>query len=135
MSVGFRAFRWLPTIVATLIESARANRMGNKRSPRRARLSRPAMVILENGERLFASSRNISKGGIGLSHECELPVGNVRINVDLGGGRYMHVRARLLWCRRGDDNSCISGAQFLSAPIMCTPTGRSDSEVAHPAVA
>ena len=134
MSLELLGFRWFP-IFPRSIESAGANRIKAKRSPRRSRYSKPVLVILDNGDRLFASSRNISKGGIGLSHEVELPLGNVQINVDVGAGRYMHVRARLVWCRQVADDSYISGAQFLSAPIVCTPLVRLDSQPVRSAVA
>jgi PilZ domain len=96
---------------------------------RRARFSRPAMVILENGEHLFASSRDISKRGIGLSHEHVLPLGKLKMNVDVGGGRYMQVRAKILWSRQLAEGQYISGGEFLAVPKVLPTTDRRGSRV------
>jgi PilZ domain len=86
------------------------------------------MIILESGDRLFAHSRDISTGGIGLSHSRALPLGPLKMNVDMGGEGYMHIRATIVWCRRICDKSYISGGEFLAPPAMHAPAW-SDEQV------
>jgi PilZ domain len=91
-------------------------------SKRRTRFRRNALVIHESGDRFYATSRDISKAGIGLSHEVALPLGKVRISMDVGNGRSMKVQARLAWCQQQDDGSYISGVEFLAVPVVHLPT-------------
>ena len=91
-------------------------------STRRTRFRRDALVIHESGDRFYATSRDISKGGIGLSHDVALPLGKVRISMDVGNGRSMKAQARLAWCQQQDDGSYISGVEFLAVPVVHLPT-------------
>jgi len=97
MAQLLRAFRRLLSAIEGLIGLTWEKRLQKRLLFRRSRFSRPAMVILESGDRLFACSRNISKRGIGLSHEHALPLGKLRIHVDLDGGRYMQICAKIRW--------------------------------------
>jgi hypothetical protein len=91
------------------------------------------MVILESGDRLFVRSRDISKRGIGLSHKRALPLGPLKMNVDVGGGGYVQIRAHILWCRQLHDNSYISGARFLAAPTVHAPVGSDEQMIRYTA--
>jgi hypothetical protein len=121
MSPGLRAFRRLRSLVAGFKEPTDEARLGKRRSASRSCLSRPAMIILESGDRLFARSRDISTGGIGLSHGRALPLGPMKMNVDMGGEGYMQIRAKILWCRQLCEKSYISGGEFLAPPAMHAP--------------
>ncbi|HEY1600928.1 MAG TPA: PilZ domain-containing protein [Pirellulales bacterium] len=87
-------------------------------STRRIRFRRDALLIHESGDRFYVLSRDISKGGLGLAHDREMPAGKVRISVDVGNGRAMKAPARLVWCRQSEDGSYVSGIEFLAVPIV-----------------
>ena len=116
MSLGAQAVERLQDAVQGWLNVAAAVPPRKRTAVRRCRFTRPAMIILQNGDRLFATSRNISKGGIGLSHDRPLPLGKLKVNVDLDDNRYIQIRANILWCRQLADNSYISGGEFLLMP-------------------
>jgi hypothetical protein len=134
MSLRANALTWLPRMIDSFFAFVEIKHIQKRLLLRRSKFNRPAMVILESGQHLFASSRDISKRGIGLSHEGELPRGKLQIKIDLGDGRCLQIRARLVWCRQTDDNSYISGAEFLAVPRVSLPVMRLDNQVMRSAV-
>ena len=69
------------------------------------------------GERLGASftghARDISSGGIGLMHDCDLERGSLLLDFELDNDEHIQFVADLLWCTRQDDGWHVSGGKLM----------------------
>jgi hypothetical protein len=135
MPLRANALTWLPRMIDSLFGFVEIKHIQKKLLARRSNFARPAMVLLESEQPLFAWTRDISRNGIGLLHERELPQGKLQIKIDLGDGRCVQIRARLVWCHQTDQKSYISGAEFLTVPSVIGSAIRFDNQVMRSAVA
>lgn len=65
------------------------------------------------GSEITVTTRNISTGGIGISHKHPLPFKKAAITLTLPDGSRMTVIVRLLWCRFTSAGRYDSGGRFL----------------------
>lgn len=94
------------------ILSAAAMRDRDSREDVRYPLIRP-VVIHTAGQNIKALTREISRGGIGLTHKAPLERGECHLAATLDDGQLAQIPISVRWCQKLDDEWYISGAMFL----------------------
>lgn len=106
----------LDDVINVLLKDAQQDDLDG-RSERRQPFFRPATVLLENdGRRLFAFTRDLSKEGIGLLHAAEIePTAEVTVEIARRRNKAVRLKVRIEWCCRCADDWYLSGGKILSA--------------------
>ncbi len=96
-----------------LVLEAQNKHERDRRCEVRFPLFRPVSILVEDGRRYSAFSREISAYGIGLIHEFELEPKEVELMISSDQGFSIRVRTRIVWCEPCGEGWYISGGKFM----------------------
>ena len=111
----------IASALGPILEEARHGVTEEDRSSARHAFFHPVTVILKDGTRCSAFSRDLSEIGVGMMHSMPLSLDDVEIRISTGLAYFVHVQARIVWCRLSERGWHVSGALFLSVPGKSTP--------------
>ena len=92
--------------------TATESRHQDERKHVRFPIVRPVLITTA-GARCFGLSREISRGGIGLMHQANLPLVHCSLVISLADASVSRIPIRMVWCRPLAEGWFTSGAQFL----------------------
>ena len=111
----------IASALGPILEEARQGVGEDDRSSARHPFFHSVTVILKDGSRCSAFSRDLSETGIGLMHSADLPLDDVEIRILTGLAYSVNVQTRIDWCRPSDRGWHLSGGHFLSIPVKSAP--------------
>lgn len=78
------------------------------------------VVTLRVGDQVHSAfSREISRTGIGLLHNCELPLNEVEVAIPTDRGADAHIHVQLHWQKPVGQGWYISGGEFVEIKDIC----------------
>jgi hypothetical protein len=99
-------------IIEQLVDQAEMEDFDNRRAEGRYPFFR-AVSVQMGGHSFPAFTRYISASGIGLTHNMELPLCEVELNISDERGRAYNLRGRIEWCEPRAGGWYISGVAFI----------------------
>jgi len=116
MPLELHKLRTMRSALGPILEEAQQDDEQNNRVGIRHPFFRPVTVVLNDGRRCSAFSRDLSVTGIGLLHDTELLLSEVEVSISTAWGYFVKVQTRIIWCLPCGDGWHLSGGQFVSIP-------------------
>jgi hypothetical protein len=107
----------IASALGPLLEEAQEGADKEDRSTARHPFFHTVTVILKDGTRCTAYSRDLSEIGIGLMHSAHLPLDDAEIRISTGMGYTVNAQIRIVWCRPSERGFHVSGCEFVSVPV------------------
>ncbi len=118
MSIDLENRQALRQSMRSLLSEAREDDAREPSMGTRHPFFRPVSILVSEGCRMSAFSRDLSPQGIGLMHHMPLPLEEVEIRIATGRGYYVKVRTMITSCRPCGEACYVSRGHFMSIPVV-----------------
>jgi hypothetical protein len=106
-----------PKIIRDLLDEAKTElfqELVERRSKVRYPYFNPGSLTMSGdpSRRLSVFTRDLSRNGVGLLHNMDLPLESALLTMARSQGEEVILPIRIAWCRRSGDGWFISGSEF-----------------------